>query len=97
VIRSCRMSYFSKIAVSLGACAAVILPLHNWVYLPIKEHQQYQQYLKRKSAIEQYVRRIEYHCHKIFTPSKEYRCEKFNEAKESGNFQITPPRTPVKN
>ncbi len=90
------MSYFSRIAVSLGALAAVILPLHYWVYLPLKEHLSYQQYLKRKSTIEQYVRRMEYHCTQIFTPSKEYRCEKFNEAKESGNFQITQPRAPVK-
>ncbi|BAY67196.1 hypothetical protein NIES22_73590 (plasmid) [Calothrix brevissima NIES-22] len=97
MIRSSKMSYFSRIAVSLSALAAVILPLHNWVYLPIKEHQQYQQYLKHKSAIEQYVKTMSYHCHQIFTPLKEYRCEKFNEAQESGNFQITPPRTPVKN
>lgn len=91
------MSYFSRIAVSLGALAAFILPLHYWVYLPLKDYSNYQQYLKRKSAIEQYVRRMEYHCTQIFTPSKEYRCEKFNEAKESGNFQITPPRAPAKN
>ncbi len=74
----------------------MILPLHYWVYLPIKEHSNYQQYLKRKSAIEQYVRTMEYHCTQIFTPSKEYRCEKFNEAQESGNFQITQPRAPIK-
>lgn len=90
------MSYFSRIAVSLGALVAVIVPLYYWVYLPVKEHSNYQQYLKRKSAIEQYVRRMEYHCHKIFTPEKEYRCEKFNQAQESGNFQISPPGTPVK-
>ncbi|WP_189523611.1 hypothetical protein [Nostoc sp. PA-18-2419] len=91
------MSYFSRIAVSLGALAAVILPLHYWVYLPITEHLSYQQYLKRKSAIEQYVKRMEYHCTQIFTPSKEYRCEKFNQAQKSGNFQITQPGTPTKN
>jgi hypothetical protein len=90
------MSYCSRIAVSLSALAAVIMPLHYWVYLPIQEHYNYQQYLKRKSAIEQYVRRMEYHCHKIFTPLKEYHCEKFNEAQESGNFQISPPGKPVK-
>ncbi|MBD2441296.1 hypothetical protein [Nostoc sp. FACHB-110] len=90
------MNYFKRIAVSLSAIASVILPLHYWLYLPITEHSNYQQYLKRKSAIEQYVRRMEYHCHKIFTPEKEYRCEKFNEAQESGNFQISPPRKPVK-
>ncbi|BAY67162.1 hypothetical protein NIES22_73250 (plasmid) [Calothrix brevissima NIES-22] len=97
MIRYGRMDYFSRIAVSLGTLAAVIFPLHNWLYLPIKEHQQYQQYQRRKSAIEQYVRTMSYHCNQIFTPQKEYRCEKFNEAQESGNFQITPPRTPVKN
>ncbi|MBD2358587.1 hypothetical protein H6G41_28930 [Tolypothrix sp. FACHB-123] len=91
------MSDFSKIAVSLIALAAVIFPLHNWVYLPIKEHQQYQQYRQRKSSIEQYVRRMEYHCNQILTSEKEYRCEKFNQAQESGNFQVTPPGTPVKN
>jgi hypothetical protein len=91
------MDYFSRIAVSLGASAAVILPLHNWVYLPIKEYQQYQQYQRRKSAIEQYVKTMSYHCNQILTPLKEYRCEKFNSSQESGNFQITPPRTPVKN
>ncbi|MFN6568227.1 hypothetical protein, partial [Dendronalium sp. ChiSLP03b] len=53
VIRFYSLSYFSRIAVSLGALAAVILPLHYWVYLPITEHLNYQQYLKRKSAIEQ--------------------------------------------
>lgn len=97
MIRYCRMNYFSRIAVSLSALAAVIFPLHNWVYLPIKEYQQYQQYLQRKSAIEQYVKTMSYHCNQIFTPLKEYRCEKFNQAQESGNFQVTPPRTPVKN
>ncbi|EKE96514.1 hypothetical protein FDUTEX481_06585 [Tolypothrix sp. PCC 7601] len=97
MIRYCKMSYFSRIAVSLSASAAVIFSLHYWLYLPIKEHQQYQQYLQRKSAIEQYVRRMEYHCNQIFTPLKEYRCEKFNSSQESGNFQIAPPRTPVKN
>ena len=97
MIRSSRMSYFSRIAVSLCALGAVILPLYSWVYLPILEQSNYQQYLKRKLTIEQYVRRMEYHCNQIFTPSKEYRCEKFNEAKESGNFQITPPRAPIKN
>jgi hypothetical protein len=91
------MSYFSRIAVSLGALSAVILPLYNCLYLPMLEQSSYQQYLKRKSNIEQYVRRMEYHCNQIFTPEKEYRCEKFNEAKESGNFQITPPRAPIKN
>ncbi|MHC5771302.1 MAG: hypothetical protein ACYTXI_38225 [Nostoc sp.] len=91
------MSYFSRIAVSLTALAAVILPLYSWVYLPMLEQSSYQQYLKRKLTIEQYLRRMEYHCNQIFTPEKEYRCEKFNEAKESGNFQITPPRTPIKN
>ncbi|MBD2213636.1 hypothetical protein H6G27_27770 [Nostoc linckia FACHB-104] len=91
------MNYFSRIAGILGTLAAVIFPLHNWLYLPIKEHQQYQQYLQRKSAIEQYVRTMSYHCNQIFTPLKEYRCEKFNEAQESGNFQITPLRTPIKN
>jgi hypothetical protein len=91
------MDYFSRIAVSLSALAAVILPFHYWLYLPIKEHQQYQQYRQRKSSIEQYVRRMKYHCNQILTSEKEYRCEKFNEAQESGNFQITPPRTPVKN
>jgi hypothetical protein len=91
------MNYLSRIALSLGALAAVLLPLHYWVYLPIVEHSNYQQYLKRKSTIEQYVRRMEYHCNQIFTPEKEYRCEKFNEAKKSGNFQITPPRAPIKN
>jgi hypothetical protein len=91
------MSYFSRIAVSLGALGAVILPLYSCLYLPMLEQSSYQQYLKRKSNIEQYVRRMEYHCNKTFTPEKEYRCEKFNEAKESGNFQITPPRAPIKN
>ncbi|MBD2303235.1 MULTISPECIES: hypothetical protein [Nostocaceae] len=90
------MNYFSRIAVSLGAIAAFILPLHYWVYLPIREHHNYQQYLKRRQAIEQYVRRMEYHCHIIFTPEKEYRCEKFNEAQESGNFQVSPLGKPVK-
>ncbi|MBD2303354.1 hypothetical protein H6G80_31810 [Nostoc sp. FACHB-87] len=90
------MNYFKRIAVSLGVLAAMILPLHYWVYLPIREHHNYQQYLKRRQAIEQYVRRMQYHCHKIFTPEKEYGCKKFNEAQESGNFQISPPGKSVK-
>jgi hypothetical protein len=86
------MSYLSRVAVGLGMVAGVILPLHYWVYLPTNEYLNYQQYLKRKQITEQYVRRMEYHCNVILTEDKKYGCQKFNEAKESGNFQIQADR-----
>ena len=67
------------------------MPVQILVITPINEYSNYQEYLKRKHAIEEYTKRMEYHCNQIFTPQKEYICEKFFQSQKSGNFKIAQP------
>jgi hypothetical protein len=85
------MSYWQRLMLGLGVIASIIMPVQILVITPINEYSNYQEYLKRKHAIEEYTKRMEYHCNQIFTPQKEYICEKFFQSQKSGNFKIAQP------